>query len=166
MKLEGASGGAFQTIMFIGIEDPVVLRSLNLFEERLTNCLRERVQWTIGAGDWDISLRIYGWNGISGRPRPEGTPAPLEVGVMFVATAESQALATLIAKTCNPLFFHFPLEPGLEMPSYAFPFTPAEIERGQVYEFRLQHVLETRDPQEFVRPRILTAPRAEVLHHA
>lgn len=164
MKLEGASGGAFQTIMFIGIEDPVVLQSLNLFETRLLKRLRERTERTVGQGDWDISLRIYGWNGISGKPRPDDAPTPLEVGVMFVATAPTQAMATLIAKTCNPSFFHFPLEPTFEMPSYAYPFTPAEIERGQVYEFRLQHVVETSDAFELVRTRMLEP--AEALDHA
>jgi Acyclic terpene utilisation family protein AtuA len=166
MKLEGASGGPFQTIMFIGIEDPFVLNSLNLFETRLLRRLRDRAERTVGAGDWDISLRIYGWNGISGQPRPDDAPTPLEVGVMFVATAPTQEMATLIAKTCNPSFFHFPLEPGIEMPSYAYPFTPAEIERGQVFEFRLCHVVEAADGFELVRTRTFDLSRTEALEHA
>jgi hypothetical protein len=166
MKLEGASGGPFQTIMFIGIEDPFVLKSLNLFESRLLRRLRERAERTVGAGDWDISLRIYGWNGISGLRRPDDAPTPLEVGVMFVATAQTQEMATHIAKTCNPLFFHFPLEPGIEMPSYAYPFTPAEIERGQVFEFRLCHIVETADGFELVRSRVFDLTQVEALEHA
>jgi hypothetical protein len=162
MKLEGASGGPFQTIMFIGIEDPFVLKSLNRFETRLLRRLRDRAERTIGAGDWDI----YGWNGISGQPRPHDAPVPLEVGVMFVATAPTQEKATLIAKTCNPSFFHFPVEPGIEMPSYAFPFTPAEIERGQVFEFRLCHVVDTADGFELVRSRMVDLSQAEALQHA
>lgn len=70
---------------------------------------------------------------------------------MCVITAANQSLATRMAKACNPYFFHFPLRPGIEMPSYAFPFTPAEIERGQVYEFKLNHVVETVDGFELVR---------------
>ena len=155
MKLEGASGGHFQTIMIVGIEDPFVLKSLNLFEERLDAVLRSRVDTAIGpdAGDYDISLRIYGWNGVSGRPVEDDAAPPREVGVMFVATASTQAMATRIAKTCNPTFFHFPLEPGIELPSYGFPFSPAEVERGQVFEFRLNHVVETADGLELVRTR-------------
>jgi hypothetical protein len=153
MKLEGASGGAFQTIMFIGIRDPKVLASLELFETRMLAELRRRVERAIGlqAGDYDISLRIYGWNGVTGQKPPAGTPAPNEVGVMFVATAATQEMATRIAKTCNPLFFHFPLDRGMELPSYAFPFSPAEIERGQVYAFHLNHVVAVDDPLELTR---------------
>ena len=55
---------------------------------------------------------------------------PREIGLLFVATAASQGIATQIAKTCNPWLFHLPPAEGDAMPSYAFPFSPAEIERG------------------------------------
>jgi hypothetical protein len=153
MKLEGAGGGAFQTIMFIGIRDPKVLAALDVFETRLLAELRKRTEAAIGLAptDYDISLRIYGYNGVTGTRPPPGTPAPTEVGVMFVATAATQEMATRIAKTCNPRFFHFPLERGTELPSYAFPFSPAEIERGQVYAFHLNHVVAVDDPLELTR---------------
>jgi hypothetical protein len=153
MKLEGAAPGPFQTIMLIGIEDPDVLSQLDLFHDRLHAALCQRVDSTLGAeaGDYHISLRLYGWNAVSGRPVPLGTQPPREVGVLCVVTAATQSLATRIAKACNPYFFHFPIRHGIELPSYGFPFSPAEIERGRVYEFKLNHVLETDDPLEFVR---------------
>ena len=168
MKLEGAGGEAFQTLMFIGVRDPKVLAALDAFEERMLAGLHARVRTAIGeaAGEYDISLRIYGWSGVAGRRPPEGTPAPVEVGVMFVATAATQAIATRIAKTCNPHFFHFAMEQGMELPSYAFPFSPAEIERGQVYSFRLNHVVHTADGLELVRRGWAGAetPQAETAH--
>lgn len=153
MKLEGAGGGAFQTIMFIGIRDPKVLAALDVFETRMMEAQCRRVETAIGLapGDYDISLRFYGYNGVTGSKPPPGTPAPTEVGVMFVATAATQEMATRIAKTCNPGFFHFPLDRGMELPSYAFPFSPAEIERGQVYAFHLNHVVAVDDPLELTR---------------
>jgi hypothetical protein len=153
MKLEGARSGDFQTIMFIGIEDPDVLANLDEFHDRMEQTLRDRIRSTFAdeAVGFDLSLRIYGWNGTSGRLVPAGTPPPRDVGIMFVVTAPSQDLANRMAKSCNPIFFHMPLRPGIEMPSYAFPFTPAEIPRGQVYEFMLNHVVHTRDGFELVR---------------
>jgi hypothetical protein len=62
-------------------------------------------------------------------------------------------MATSIAKACNPWFFHFPMELGTELPSYGFAFSPADIERGPVYEFRLNHVVETDGPHELVRTK-------------
>jgi len=153
MKLEGARGGDFQTIMIMGIEDPEVLAHLDEFHDTLQRVLTERINTTFGdqASSFDLSLRFYGWNGTSGRPVPAGTPAPRDVGVLFVVTAPTQDLATRMAKACNPYFFHTPLRLGIELPSYAFPFTPAEIPRGQVYEFLLNHVVHTRDGFELVR---------------
>lgn len=156
MKLEGAGGGPFQTIMFVGVEDPAVLEELDGFLARLAYALRRRLERTLGretAAGVDISLRPYGWNAVSGRPPPPGAAPPREIGLMFVATAATQALATEAARTCNPTFFHFPVREGKELPSYAFPFSPAEIERGQVFEFHLNHVVATANPFELVRTR-------------
>src|SRR5258707_11166875 len=72
---------------------------------------------------------------------------------MCVITAPTQELANEMAKACNPYLFHTPLRPNTEMPSYAFPFTPAETPRGQVYEFLLNHVVHTQDGFELVRTR-------------
>lgn len=156
MKLEGAGGGPFQTIMLVGIEDPDVLENVDSFITRMGRGLRDRVACTMGIDtDIDISLRPYGWNAVSGRTPGEGTPPPREIGLMFVATAPTQAMATEAARVCNPLFFHFPAREGTELPSYAFPFSPAEIERGQVFEFHLNHVVHTSSPFELVRTRLI-----------
>ena len=162
MKLEGAAGGRYQTIMLIGIQDPEVLENLDLFHDRMLAALHDRVEKTMGEipGGYHISLRIYGWNAVSGQPVPAGTTAPREVGVMFVATAETQNLATQIAKSCNSHFFHFPLNMGTELPSYGFAFSPADIERGQVFEFKLNHVVAVDDPMELVRVQWLETGNA------
>ena len=102
-------------------------------------------------GDFDISLRAYGWNAVSGTGPAATIPPPPEIGLLFVATAATQEIATRIAKTCNPYFFHFPHAMNVELPSYAFPFSPAEIERGRLYEFKLNHVVEVSHPMELVR---------------
>ena len=153
MKLEGAGGGLYQTLMLVGIADPFVLENLNLFHDRMQRALTRRIERTMGegAGKFDISLRIYGWNAVSGRPVPDDATPPREVGVLCVITAETQDLANQMAKACNPYFFHLPLADGIELPSYGFPWTPAEVPRGQVYEFKLNHVVEVDDPLELVR---------------
>jgi hypothetical protein len=155
MKLEGAGGGPFQTIMLVGIEDPLVLADVDAFVARMLRALRSRLRRALGetAESIDISLRPYGWNAVSGLAPPPGSPPPREIGLMFVATAATQALATEATKVCNPTFFHLPVSDGKELPSYAFPFSPAEFERGQVFEFHLNHIVETASPTELVRTR-------------
>jgi hypothetical protein len=163
MKLEGAGRGRYQTLMLIGIQDPDVLARVDEFHDKMLALLYQRARDTIGpaAGDFHISLRMYGWNGVSGDKPPPGTPAPREIGVLFVATADTQEMATQIAKACNPYFFHFPIELEKELPSYGFAFSPADIERGPVYEFKLNHVVEVDDPLELVRTEWLDLSKQE-----
>lgn len=153
MKLEGAAGRRFQTTMLVGIQDPEVLARLDEFHDKMLAALYHRVHSTIGeaAGDFHISLRLYGWNAVSGDKPPAGTPPPREVGILFVSTADSQEMASQIAKACNPYFFHYPLDMEKELPSYGFAFSPADIDRGPVFEFLLNHVVHVDDPLELVR---------------
>jgi hypothetical protein len=164
MKLEGASRGGWQTAMLVGIQDRKVLANIERFLERMHEVLTARVAKAMGAtaGNYHISLRPYGWNAVSGLPVGADVPPPQEIGLLFIATAQTQELATQIAKTCNPWFFHLPLEEAQEMPSYGFPFSPAELERGQVFEFKLNHVVSVANPMELVRTEIVTIE--EVTH--
>lgn len=153
MKLEGASGAGYQTQMLVGIEDREVLADIERFVDHMHEVLSDRVRRMMGLRDdqFHLSLRPYGWNAVSGMPVPAGAAPPREVGLLFVATAATQDLATRVAKTCNPWFFHLPLNAVQELPSYAFAFSPAEIECGRVYEFKLNHVVHVDHPMELVR---------------
>jgi len=153
MKLEGAARRGFQTLMLVGIKDPAVLTEIDFFVEQMQRVLTQRAVAAMGLNqnDFEISLRPYGWNAVDGLPVKAGAAAPREIGLLFVATASSQELATQIAKTCNPWFFHLPIKQEQALPSYGFAFSPAEIEKGQVYEFKLNHVVHVADGLELVR---------------
>ncbi len=154
MKLEGAGGGRYQTLMLVGIQDPDVLNDVEGFHDRILAALYQRTRSSIPAdelGEFHISLRMYGWNGVTGLPLPEGTPPPIEIGMLFVATAETQDIANAISQACNPYFFHYPAIMDKELPSYGFAFTPADVARGQVYEFKLNHVVQIDDPMALTR---------------
>ena len=157
MKLEGAARGGWQTIMLVGIQDRKVLANIDLFLRRMHEVLTALVNKAMGeaAGNYHISLRPYGWNAVSGLPVRSDVAPPQEIGLLFIATAQTQEVATQIAKTCNPWFFHLPLEEAQGLPSYGFPFSPAELERGQVFEFKLNHVVNVADGMELVRTRFV-----------
>ncbi|MCS7477683.1 DUF1446 domain-containing protein [Umezawaea endophytica] len=161
MKLEGASGNLFQTIMIVGITDPDVLAEPQAFHDKMLFVLTERAKSATGLDEdeFHISLRMYGWNGVSGMPPAPGS-VPLEIGLMAVITANTQALASEVAKACNPYFFHMPLRSGMELPSYGWAFSPGDIDRGAVYQFVLNHVVSVEHPLELVRIETLETPSA------
>jgi hypothetical protein len=60
-------------------------------------------------------------------------------------------LAAEIGKLANPWVLHYPLTPDEELPTFAFPYSPAQSERGALYEFALNHVMELDDPMRAFR---------------
>ena len=86
---------------------------------------------------------------------PEGY-IPNELGVLLTVTADDQETATKIAKVFNPILLHFEVAKNTPKPSFAFPFSPAEVEKGRIYEFQLNHVIELDDPFELIRMEYVT----------
>ena len=104
----------------------------------------------LAEGSYKFDVRCYGLNAILGALAPEHK-TPAEVGILFKARAADQATATAIARLANPLLLHLPLPGMVDMPSFAFATSPAEIERGAVYEFVLNHTVDVSDGCELFR---------------
>ena len=151
VKLEGAAIAGYQTISFVGIRDPAILASITDWAKTLEAFLVDGIETVLGLGalDYSLELRCYGWNAVLGAlDTDERTPR--EVGAVLMVTAPSQPLATSIAKYANPYLLHMPLPGMTHLPSFAFMTSPAEIERGAIYEFVLNHSVEVDRPDELI----------------
>ena len=151
-KLEGAGVIGFQSMAIAGIREPEILAEIGLWSDTLREFIEAKACTLLGVGreDCTIEIRCYGWNAVLGELDPDPTP-PREVGAMLLVTAQDQATATRIVKLANPYLLHMPL-PGMEhLPSFAFMSSPAEIERGPLYEFFLNHVVHVETPGELNR---------------
>jgi len=139
----------------VGIREPEVLSRIGEWLGSLESFLTDRIPATLGipAGSFDIDLRPYGWNAVLGDLDPAPGP-PQEVGVVFCATAKDQETATMIAKFANPYLLHHPLRGAESVPSWSFMSSPAEMERGTLYTFVLQHAVRVGDPAELVRTTV------------
>ena len=151
MKLEGASLAGYQTISIVGIRDKRVMNDPEKWINQMTQYVSNKIKKINIQGEYSYSIKPYGWNAVSVENIEIGSYIPRELGVILVVTAETQELATKVAKVFNPYLLHFPVELDEMLPSYAFPFSPSEIERGPIYEFRLNHVVELNAPLELVR---------------
>ena len=76
---------------------------------------------------------------------------PVEVGILGLITAQTAETAEEIGKLINPYVLHYPLTKDEELPTFAFPYSPAQSERGPVYEFALNHVMELDHPMQAFR---------------
>jgi Acyclic terpene utilisation family protein AtuA len=151
MKLEGAAPLGYQTLSFVGIQDRRIMQNPMRWIHALSDYATTRLTQLGLSGDYSFALKPYGWNAVSGESIEAGTYIPREIGVMLITTGKTQEVATKIAKIFNPLLLHFPVTLDEQLPSFAFPFSPAEIERGPIYEFKLHHVVDVEDPLELVR---------------
>jgi hypothetical protein len=153
IKLEGAAGAGFQTMIIVGIRAPSVLERLDEWCNQVLGYLCAHTPATIGldSEDYDIRLLRYGHDAVLGSAEPLAAQTPKEVAIVFLATAPDQSTATQMAKFANPLLLHAPLPGDTALPSFAFLGSPAEIERGEVYEFVLQHAVDVSTPAELFR---------------
>ena len=161
MKLEGSGRAGFRTMSFTALADPKVMSRFDEWLTALKSVLLSRIEATLGygVGDYEIDFRPYGWNALDQSAHANEAPPAREVGLMVIVSASTQERANEIAKFCNPALLHFPLGRDAPMPSWAFPFSPAEIDMGPYYAFRLNHVVEVDDPLQLVRTMLITVGR-------
>ena len=100
--------------------------------------------------DVKLELRVLGRNATLGALETQA-PENGEKAVMAIFTGKTQAEATEAAKLLNPDLLHLPLSSNEPMPTFAFPFSPPEMERGALYEFCFHHVMALNDPMSAFR---------------
>ena len=98
--------------------------------------------------DYKLFIRVYGLTGTMGPLEPVRTPGH-EVCLVMEVTADSQELATDLADAVEHFALHYPVPEwhGL-ISGLAYPYSPAVLNRGAVYQFSMNHVVEPGDPLE------------------
>ena len=155
VKLEGARLVGYQTMMLAVIRDPRYVEAVADWADRLLLHCRGLITASLDLQDdaFDIELRLIGVDSALGcLERDRGSP--VEVGVMLLITADDQTVATEIAAVINPHLLHYPLTDDEPMPTFAFPVSPVHSNRGAIYEFALNHVLDLNDPMDGFRLQV------------
>ena len=149
VKLEGARPAGFQSVLMALLRDPRYVANAQEWADDINEkcCAKVENRLNLTAQDFRIEIRLIGVNASFGALETRA-PEPVEIGVMGIVTAQTEALSGEIAKMLNPYLLHHPLTQAEEQPTFAFPFSPAEMNRGAIYEFCLNHVLELADPMD------------------
>ncbi|MEP1209453.1 MAG: acyclic terpene utilization AtuA family protein [Rhizobiaceae bacterium] len=156
VKLEGSRIVGYQTIAMAILREQRYVKNVDEWVAGIEDHVARRIQQNHIAqpSQYDVEYRQIGRNSALGEL--EGPAAdPVEVGIMAIVTADSQKLANEIAKIINPYLLHHPLTANEPTPTFAFPFSPAEIPRGPLYEFCLNHVMTLADPMQAFRLEIV-----------
>ncbi|WP_194909066.1 acyclic terpene utilization AtuA family protein [Catenulispora rubra] len=156
IKLEGSRLVGYQTIAIGGIRDRVVIEQLPTLLPMAKEYFRAKIRDVFGGrvdpDDIDIDYRLYGRNAVLGVNDPDRDRPVHELGVLITVTAPTQAVAHAVATFVAHASSHLPIPQYEGLAStIAYPFSPPEIDRGPLYEFTLNHVVEPTDPHEMFR---------------
>jgi hypothetical protein len=146
VKLEGARCGGYQCVSLALIREARYVQNIETWTEAVEENCRQKAQESI-EGDFTLELRIIGLNATLGA-QDVNAQIGTEVGVLGIVTSPTEMVAKEVAKMLNPYLLHMPLTEDEEMPTFAFPFSPNEMNRGEIYEFCLNHVMELDDPMQ------------------
>ena len=84
-----------------------------------------------------------------GTQEPLAHEVPHEVGLLFEVTAADQETARTLASTLSHFAVHYPIPEWSGLISgIAFPFAPAELDKGPVHRFNMNHVVYPDNPCE------------------
>ena len=158
VKLEGARVAGYQTVLLALLRDPrYVAAAEDWAADIVAKCTAKALARTRAEpGDFGIEIRLIGKNATLGGLETRAGD-PVEIGALGIVTAKTQGLAAEIGKLLNPYLLHHPLTREEEQPTFAFPFSPAEIDRGAVHEFCLNHVMALDDPMAAFSLEVLDA---------
>jgi hypothetical protein len=147
VKLEGARIVGYQSVGLAVIRDRHYVRHARAWATDIEHQVRAKIEARMGLApeSFAVELRLIGMDATLGgiENRRE---LPVEVGILGILTCPTPEQAAEAAKILNPYLLHHPLTEDEPMPTFAFPFSPAEMQRGELYEFCLNHIMELDDP--------------------
>ncbi|MDQ2066127.1 acyclic terpene utilization AtuA family protein [Xinfangfangia sp. CPCC 101601] len=147
VKLEGARVVGYQSVGLAVIRDRHYVANARVWAADIETKVRAKIEARMGLkpDDFAVELRLIGMNATLG-DLENRHDLPVEVGALGILTCPTPEQAAEAAKILNPYLLHHPLTEDEPMPTFAFPFSPAEMQRGALYEFCLNHVMELDDP--------------------
>ncbi|MFN7224974.1 MAG: acyclic terpene utilization AtuA family protein [Paracoccaceae bacterium] len=152
VKLEGARIAGYQTTILAILRGGHYAAHARDWVVKLTKFLTDTItrRMDLSPDSYSLDFRLIGVDAALG-PLENRAGTPVEVGVLGIVTAPTQAIAAEIGKLINPFVLHYPLTEDEELPTFAFPYSPATTDRGALYEFALNHVMELTDPMQAFR---------------
>ena len=155
VKLEGAKIAGYQSSLLVLLRDKKYVEKVKNWTDKLSKFLKKEIneRMDIDTSEYSLEFRHIGLNSTLGELE-KNVRSPVEVGVLCLITTKNQ-ISTEIAKLINPFLLHFPLSSNEELPTFAFPFSPVHSDRGCVYEFALNHILELDNPMDAFQIEIL-----------
>jgi hypothetical protein len=147
VRLEGVRRAGHRTVVVAATRDPRLIARLDDYLADASEALQGKLGAAgIEASEYAIHVRRYGRDGVLGELE-QAPPAPTEVTLVAEAVAATRELSRQVASVFRSTFLHrdFPGRQCTEG-NFALPFSPAELDGGEAFEFTVWHALALDDP--------------------
>lgn len=143
IKLEGARRTGFRAFTLAGIRDRNVIAALPVIEETVRAAVRRNLGTQVSDASFGMEFRVYGRDAVLGKHEPQRHKLPHEIGLLIEVVAATQELASYVLSLARSSFLHCPF-PGRRTTAgnLAFPFSPSDVQGGEVFEFSVYHLME------------------------
>lgn len=155
VKLEGAKIAGYRAITIGGVRDANFIAHLDDIQSAVVEKIEQTLAGQVTADSYTIKFHRYGLDGVMGPWEPIKQPGH-EVGLLVDVVGKTEAIAQTVCGLARSTLLHVSFPGRLATAgNVAFPFSPAEIPVGPVYEFNVYHLLEIDDPEHFGRMEVL-----------
>lgn len=137
VKIEGARKLGHRAVMLAAAADPQFVAQVDTILPAVESAVRDMVP-----GDWLLSVRRYGIDGVTDWPGPPDAQ-PREIFLLGECVADDGQTARAALVALRQRLLHFGFEGRLSTGgNLAFPIAPPEFDGGEAYEFSIYHVME------------------------
>jgi len=158
-KLEGAVFLGYQSVIIGGIRDPMIISQIDDWAGRLKKRLKSRVYDVYGKDSptYHFNIAIYGKDAVMGDLEPIKKITSHEIGLILEITSDTQEISNTIISLARHQALHLPIPKwsGL-ITGVACRHSPPFLERGKVYKFAGDSLMETSNPLDFFPCRFVT----------
>ncbi len=160
VKLEGAKSVGYRTVSICATIDPIMISQIDDIilevKERVANNFEDLTGYF-------LDFKIYGKNGVMGIFDGFSHSSPQELGIVIEAVADSEDVSATICSFARSTLLHFGYTNRKSTAgNLAFPFSPSDFKAGEVYNFNLYHIIETKDGNELFDVKVFDCKKGEL----
>ncbi|MFV0518738.1 MAG: acyclic terpene utilization AtuA family protein [Lachnospirales bacterium] len=160
IKLEGAKKVGYRTVSICATIDPIMISQIDDIiievKERVANNFED-------LKDYFLDFKIYGKNGVMGIFEGFSHKEPIELGIVIESIADSEDVSATICSFARSTLLHFGYNNRKSTAgNLAFPFSPSDFKAGEVYNFNMYHIIETKDGLELFNIEMYDCMKGEL----
>lgn len=162
VKLEGTRKLGCRTVSIAGVRDPIMISQIDDIVKQVKEKVESNFK-SFNIGDFFLDFKIYGKNAVMGLFKDIQFEAGQEIGIVIEAVAPTQEQASTICSFARSTMLHFGYEGRKSTAgNLAFPFSPSDFKAGDVYEFSIYSLLESKDPCQYFPVQVKLCKEGEL----